>query len=190
MRGKKGEKLLSELPAELNELGPRALNELGPRELNELGPRALNELGPNNVDVAFINVDLYGGTSHVKEGLEHDGKPAGSTAAWLESKLLASIIPGKNTHLIALWDRCIEGNKKYELSITRRTVELMKDKKYTVKVLQKEYNEKELDKCKSSKASYKEINNARFKELTGGRRKSKKRTRRTNGARKSRKLRR
>ena len=166
MRGEKGEKLLYGMRGKKGEKLPK--------EFNELGLTNLNDLGPNNVDVAFLNVDLYGGTSHVKEGLKQDGEPAGSTAAWLASKLLTDKIPKENIHLIALWDRCIEGNKQYELSITRRTVELMTDRRYKVKVLQKEYNTPELDKCKSLKENMNELNRARFGKLGGGRRKSKK----------------
>ena len=147
MRGKKGEKLHYKLPG-----GPIILSENGAKLV-------LN-------DVAFLKVDLYGGTSHVKKGLKHDGEPAGSTAAWFASQLLTEI-PKKNTHLIALWDRYKEGDKKYELSITRRTVGLMTDREYNVELL---------------------MTNKLV--ARGSRRKSNKRTRRKNGVRKSRKLRR
>ena len=148
MRGKKGEKLHYKLPG-------------GPISLSENGAKLVFN------DVAFLKVDLYGGTSHVKESLKHDGEPAGSTAAWLASQLLTEKIPKENTHLIALWDRYKEGDKKYELSITRRTVGLMTDRKYNVELLM-------TDKLAAG----------------GSRRKSKKSGIRINGARKSRKLRR
>jgi hypothetical protein len=145
MRGKKGEKLLYKLPG-----GPISLSE--------------NKAELTLTDVAFLNVDLYGGTSHVKQGLKHDGKPAGSTAAWLASQLLTEI-PNANIHLIALWDRNKEGDKKYELSITRRTLGLIREKGYSVKLLM-------------------------TKKVSNSSKKTKKRVRRKKGARKSRKLRR
>ena len=145
MRGKKGEKLLYKLPG-----GPISLSE--------------NKAELTLTDVAFLNVDLYGGTSHVKQGLKHDGEPAGSTAAWFVSQLLTEI-PKANIHLIALWDRNKEGDKKYELSITRRTLGLIREKGYSVKLLM-------------------------TKKVSNSSKKTKKRVRRKKGARKSRKLRR
>jgi hypothetical protein len=118
-------------------------------------------------------VDLYGGTSHVASDLSGVGEPAGSTAGWLKSTFLTKF---KKKYLIVFWDntKVKEGDNTMEMSICKRTFDLLSSANY------------ELNGIKQILQPYFLKENS-----TGGsRRKSKKSGIRTNGARKSRKLRR
>lgn len=77
-------------------------------------------------------VDLYGGSSSVKGGkdLEGTGEFAGSTDAWVKSKFMKHI-PQNQRYLLCFWDEDEVGEEEnsYELSISRRTSDMLLSKR-------------------------------------------------------------
>lgn len=139
-------------------------------------------IGRNNKPVG-----LYGGTSHVASDLSGFGEPAGSTAGWLKSSFLQNF---EKKYLIVFWDddkvNKPEDNT-FEMSICSRTIDVGLTEGEKGFGLDANYDILTIGNDVSDKFKRFHVPTV----TTGGRRrKSKKRTRRTNGARKSRKLRR